>query len=61
MMLMMMMDQVAVLDCAREGVEDGEVQQDIGKEVVATVTDKGDVSVWRRHDWSRVYKVGMLK
>lgn len=51
------LELVTVLDCSIEDLgEHGEVQQDIGKEVVCTVTEKGDVSVWRRRDWSLLYK-----
>jgi len=51
------LELVTVLDCSLDLLgEHGEVQQDIGREVVCTVTEKGDVSVWRRGDWSLLYK-----
>ena len=34
----------------------GSFSSDIGKDVVATVTQSGDVSVWKRSDWSNLYK-----
>jgi len=34
----------------------GNVYADVGRSVVATVTDKGDVSVWRKSDWTSVFK-----
>jgi len=34
----------------------GRVRSDVGQDVVATASDKGDVSVWKKLDWSCVYK-----
>ena len=51
------------LDCCpllphqpEHGLNYGGVRSDVGQDVVATVTDKGDVSVWKKSDWSLLYK-----
>jgi len=35
---------------------EGSVESDVGQDIVATVTDTGVVSVWKKTDWSNLYK-----
>ena len=49
---------LAVLDCRphHDNLSYMGVTSDVGRDVVATISRKGDVSVWRKADWSNVFK-----